>query len=560
MTADRAEPVDAMDRDTLNVDKPDPSASGPTPELAWRVVSLLNIYRVFVALALIALFFVTAEPPVIGAQQPQLFVWVAAAYLLCGLVSWWFISRRAPHYRPQIVVQLAIDIVAIAFLMHASGGIGSGLGNLLIISVGAASLTMAARTAVTFAAMATLAVLFEQALSQFEGVTSAADYTAAGVLGAIIFVISLAAQPLARRIAESEALAEQRGVDLANLAELNEYIVQHLRESIVVIDQSDRVRLMNASAAKHLGVNTESASGRHLLEMSRDLYESTTDWRRHAAEVQINFSPFTAADGATLITPHFAPLGQSTPAAALIFLEDATQLSERIQQAKLAALGRLSASIAHEIRNPVGAISHAGQLLAESPSIPSDERKLTDIIHKQSRRVNTIIENVLQLSRRDNTRPQQIVLREWLTDFAAEFLAGNQLTGAVIPITHEDEGLTVRFDPSHLHQVLWNLCENAVRYASGVDGEFTLSLHSGKLSTSGRPFLEVLDRGKGIDDEFVDRIFEPFFTATHDGTGLGLFISRELCDCNNAGLRYLRRNDGGSRFQIIFADPTRWTV
>ncbi|NNF67932.1 MAG: PAS domain-containing protein, partial [Gammaproteobacteria bacterium] len=400
----------------------------------------------------------------------------------------------------------------------------------------------------------------EQALSQLEGTTTATDYTAAGMLGAIIFVISLSAQPLARRLAESEALAEQRGVDLANLAELNEYIVQHLRESIVVIDHTDHVRLMNASAAKHLGMGSDTASGRHLQEMAPELYAITTEWRRDAAEFQSNFSPFTAGDGATLITPHFAPLGQSKPAAALIFLEDATQLSERVQQAKLAALGRLSASIAHEIRNPVGAISHAGQLLAESSSIRPDEQRLTDIIHTQSKRVSTIIDNVLQLSRRDNTRPQQLVLAEWLDNFIKEFAAGSQLIGTKIPVVHDDDSIAVRFDPSHLHQVMWNLCENALRYASSPDNLPTLELHSGRLNTSGRPFLEVIDSGPGISEELADKIFEPFFTAAHDGTGLGLFIARELCECNYARLRYLRRQNGGSRFQLVFADPKRWAV
>ncbi len=533
--------------------------SAQAPDLAWRVVSLLNVYRVLVAMSLLVLFVITADPRVVGAHKPGLFIPVAAGYLVAGLVSWWTIGRRSPAYPLQISAQLSIDIVAVTLLMHASGGIASGLGNLLIISVGAASLALQARTAVTFAAIATLAVLFEQAVSQFEGVTSAGDYTAAGLLGAIIFVIALAAQPLARRIAESEALAEQRGVDLANLAELNEYIVQHLRESIVVIDESDRVRLMNASAAKHLGVRSRSASGRHLADMAPALHAITQEWRRHAGDLQTSFSPFTGADGATLVTPHFAPLGQGNPPAALIFLEDATALAERVQQAKLAALGRLSASIAHEIRNPVGAISHAGQLLAESESIAPDEQRLTDIIHTQSRRVNTIIENVLQLSRRDSTRPQRLVLADWIGDFMPEFRAGNQLGDAEIPAEHADETMTVRFDASHLHQVLWNLCENAVRYARGPGGELTLGLRSGRLNND-RPFLEVLDRGSGIDENLVDRIFEPFFTAAHDGTGLGLFISRELCECNNAGLRYQRREGGGSVFQIIFADPQRWTV
>ncbi len=535
-------------------------AGHATADLAWRVLSLLSIYRVFVALAMVVLFAVTSDPRVVGTLHPQLFIGLALAYVLGALFFLLVVRRRAPDHRTQIMLQLAVDIAALVVLMHASGGIRSGLGNLLLISMGAASLSLPQRTALTFAALATLTVLAEQSFAQFEGITTASDYTAAGVLGALLFVVTLATQPLARRISESEALAEQRGVDLANLAELNEYIVQHLRESIVVVDGNDKVRLMNTSAAKLLGVGDSNTAGRHLLEMAPQLYEITMLWRREAEQIRSSLSSFTAPDNTTLITPHFAPLGSGQAAAALIFLEDATQLSERVQQTKLAGLGRLSASIAHEIRNPVGAISHAGQLLGESEAIGQDERILTDIIHTQCKRVSTIIENVLQLSRRDNTRPQSIVLADWLDGFVTEFAASHQVGTGQVPVVHEVTGMSVRIDPSHLHQVLWNLCENALRYARADDGAVTLSLRSGRLSTSDRPYLEVLDRGKGISEELQQRIFEPFVTGASDGTGLGLFIARELCECNHAALRYRQRQGGGSCFQVIFADPERWAV
>ena len=128
-----------------------------------------------------------------------------------------------------------------------------------------------------------------------------------------------------------------------------------------------------------------------------------------------------AADGARLIQPHFAPLDGSAPGPTLIFLEDTSLMAERVQQSKLAALGRLSASIAHEIRNPVGAMSHAGQLLAESPNLSPDDHRLTDIIRNNSERVSTIINNVLQLSRREATKPTRLSLGDWLDEFLPEF-------------------------------------------------------------------------------------------------------------------------------------------
>jgi two-component system sensor histidine kinase PilS (NtrC family) len=238
-------------------------------------------------------------------------------------------------------------------------------------------------------------------------------------------------------------------------------------------------------------------------------------------------------------------------------MEDTSLMAERVQQGKLAALGRLSASIAHEIRNPVGAMSHAGQLLAESPNIGDDERRLTDIIRNNSERVSTIINNVLQLSRRESTKPTRLNLGDWFEDFLAEFCETMQIQESQIGLREDSSGLEVRFDPSHLHQVVWNLCENSLKYAESRGG-LSLEIRVGRLNPSNRPFLEVADRGPGIEAVAADRIFEPFFTGRKGGTGLGLFIARELCQLNRAVLLYEPRGGGGSIFRIVFSDPQRW--
>jgi two-component system sensor histidine kinase PilS (NtrC family) len=237
-----------------------------------------------------------------------------------------------------------------------------------------------------------------------------------------------------------------------------------------------------------------------------------------------------------------------------VFLEDTSVVSERVRQSKLAALGRLSASIAHEIRNPVGAMSHAGQLLSESPALTADDRQLTDIIAKNAMRVSQIIENVLQLSRRDTTRQERLELTSWIAGFLAEFRATLQLDEGAIALEPAAAGIEVHFDPSQLHQVLWNLCDNALKHGAGA----TILLRAGRIASTGRPYLEVADRGAGIEPAYAERIFEPFFTNGSGGTGLGLFISRELCQTNGALLAYEPRTGGGSVFRIVFADPQRW--
>jgi two-component system sensor histidine kinase PilS (NtrC family) len=371
----------------------------------------------------------------------------------------------------------------------------------------------------------------------------------------VLFVIAAAASFVASRMRESEDLVRQKDLDLANLAELSKYIVQHLRESLLVVDATDKIRLINESAAEILG-DDHAVPGALVGEVSPRLLYSLTTWRQSERD-ENSASSFVAADGARVIQPHFAPLGGISPGPTLIFLEDTSLMAERVQQGKLAALGRLSASIAHEIRNPVGAMSHAGQLLAESPSIGPDERRLTDIIRNNSERVSTIINNVLQLSRREATKPTRLTLGDWIEEFLGEFCETMQVARPQIGFTEEADDLEVRFDPSHLHQVVWNLCDNAIKYGD-TRGGVSVEIKLGRLNPSNRPYLEVADRGPGIEPHAVDRIFEPFFTGRKGGTGLGLFIARELCQLNRAILLYEPRGSDGSVFRIVFSDPQRW--
>src|SRR5208337_4797985 len=262
--------------------------------------------------------------------------------------------------------------------------------------------------------------------------------------GAVMFMIAASASVLARRMRESEDLVRQKELDLANLADLSQYIVQHLRESLLVVDAADRIRLINESAAQILG-DSHAVPGALVGEVSPRLLYSLSTWRQGERQRDTP-SSFLAADGTRVIQPHFAPL-EAAPGPTLIFLEDTTLLAERVQQSKLAALGRLSASIAHEIRNPVGAMSHAGQLLAESAAMGPDERRLTDIIRNNSDRVSTIINNILQLSRRESTKPSRLSLGAWFDDFLVEFCETMQTKKSLIGIHEESDDLEVHFDP-----------------------------------------------------------------------------------------------------------------
>lgn len=521
--------------------------------MVWRVLAVLNLYRVLVPLVLLGLYSLGGARG-FAVYSRQVFFGATVFYFCFGLISVVLVRQRLASATVQTILQAAVDMFALVLLLHTCGGVASGLGVLFLVPVGALASLLPPRSALFLAAIAAISILVDTISQQLGGATDINSYATAGLLGTVLFVTAGAASFAAGRMRESEALVRQKDVDLANLAELSQYIVQHLRESLLVVDASDKIRLINESAAEILGDN-HAVPGALVGEVSPRLLYSLSTWRQRD---QSDDSPssFVAADGARVIQPHFAPLG-AEPGPTLIFLEDTSLMAERVQQGKLAALGRLSASIAHEIRNPVGAMSHAGQLLAESANIGPEERRLTDIISSNSERVSTIINNVLQLSRREATKLTRLVLGDWFEDFLSEFCETMQVRESQIAFHEGAEDLEVRFDPSHLHQVVWNLCDNAIKYGEARDG-INVEIRLGRLNPSTRPFLEVADRGPGIEPQVADRIFEPFFTGRKGGTGLGLFIARELCQLNRAVLLYEPRSGDGSVFRIVFSDPQRW--
>ena len=533
-------------------------ATAPS-DLAWRVIGLVNLYRLLVPLVLLAVLFLPGPQAVLVTTEPSLFLTSCLAYFFVGVLM--VVARRLswPSIRRVALLNAAVDSIAIGIILYAAGGVSSGLGILLVLPVGATAVLGDQRDAFLIAAIAALAVLGQQIFSYLGGDTVVADYTTAGVLGAVLFAVALFVWPIANRLRESEALVRRQEVDLANMAQLSQYIVQHLRESILVVDNADRIRLINESAAQMLGDRSAYPSAL-LGEASPRLLYLLETWRQTTGGPVDGGQEFVAADGGRLVRPHFAALGGLSPPPVLIFLEDMSLIEEKAQQAKLAALGRLSASIAHEIRNPVGAMSHAGQLLAESDQASPQDKRLTEIIRANADRVSTIINNVLQLSNREATKPERLSLQEWLDEFRAEFCETMQFPENRLTVTAPGEPLEVRADPSQLHQIVWNLCDNAIRHGCAGSNAATIDVRAGRMASGARPFLEIGDRGPGVSTADIDRIFEPFFTSGRGGTGLGLFLARELAQTNGASLFYEPRPAGGGLFRLVFADPTRWEL
>lgn len=511
----------------------------------WPRLRLLTFYRLVLTGLLAVMYFSLQESNPFGVQDHELFRATLLAWLLFSLVAGTTTRLEQPGYLIQSLFQILADIGALALLIHATGGVASSLTALLVITIAVGALLLPGRMAYLFAAVAALALLFETGITllALEN-TDIGSVTRAGLLGVVLFVAAALAHVLAIRLRDSEALATQRGIDLANLQQLNQYVIRQLQSGILVVDPNGVVRLANDRARKLLGLDT--AEGQPLSTLSPALAGQISRWQDNPT-LQVESIPAGAA-GSDL-TPRFTRLDTSQGPGTLILLDDDTLLAQQSQQLKLASLGRMSASIAHEIRNPLGAISHAAQLLSESEQLNGGDKRLTEIINSHSQRVNEIIESVLQLSRRSASQPQELLLSEWLRLFHGEFIETEGADAARLMLETEDDTLRIQSDPGHLRQVLANLCQNALRHSPA---DMMVQLRA-TASDSTTVRLEILDSGPGIDPDTAAQMFEPFFTTENSGTGLGLYIARELCELNRAHLSYHQRSEGGSCFRIEVA-------
>lgn len=514
----------------------------------WRPLRFLNLYRFTLAALFCVLYHFNELPAPLGHASPRFFYLVSLAYLGFSLLAFYPLSLRRPAFPLQLYGHILADIVFITLLMHTSGGITSGVGMLLVVSVANASMIAAGRLPGFFAALASIAVLLEQLYNAlFPAAAGSVNYSLAGLLGIALFATAILAHVLARRARESEALARQRGIDLANMAQLTDYVIQQMQTGVMVVDPNTRVRLMNSAAWQQLGAPLSNLMS-PLGTFSRDLARMVQTWQAEPhwqkQRLQVEGTP-------NELLVQMLSIGHDRPEGILIFLEDAATTTRQAQQLKLASLGRLTASIAHEIRNPLAAINHAAALLDESPSLDPADRRLSEIITTQSQRINTIIEDVLQLGRRDRSLSQELDLQGWLTEFIDELQQSRPESSGQIALEGEEAGLTIHFDPNQLRQLLLNLCINGLRHAADSPEPVRLRLSTGRLDAE-HGYLDIIDHGPGIDEEHRKHIFEPFFTTESSGTGLGLYLARELAEANRAQLRYEPTRDGQSRFRLVF--------
>ncbi|MBA1146226.1 hypothetical protein H0Z60_04050 [Ectothiorhodospiraceae bacterium WFHF3C12] len=532
---------------------PSPSPDGDSDTaFTWRPLRVFSIYRVVIALGILSIYLITRGENILAVDRPSLFVGTAAIYAMVSVSLLVPLGLRQPSFTWQVYGQLAVDVGALGLLIFASGSIDNGLPTALLVAVAGGSILVGMRKGALVAAVATIMLFAQQFYSLFELGQPALGYSQVGFLGLAMFATAVVGGWLANRARENQALAEQRGLDIENLQALNNHIVQRLQTGVVVLDAEGRVRLTNRAARDLLG-EQQVPERTELTVLSAELANAYESWRQSWTNME---QPVSLRTSGPNVMPRFRPIGQGGHQGCLVFLDNLSEMQAQVQQAKLASLGRLTASIAHEIRNPLGAISNASQLLEENEALATADQRLVEIIRNQCKRLNTVVESVLQLSRRQAAEQSRLNLDDWLRQFVHDWREQQDPRLESVEVSMALSGAAARFDPDHLRQILENLMRNAREHGGG--NRRTPRIHLvADYDEVGQPFLEVQDNGAGVPEELREHLFEPFFTTSSSGTGLGLYLCREICEANHARLNLMEREGTGACFRITFAGPKR---
>ena len=521
-------------------------------DAGWHRLRQFNYYRGTLALFLITIYLNGWIGLLIPVKdfQPLLYSSTAFLYICTFFAFIPGIQWKKPSIQTQAIIQTCIDIAAILAITHACGGINSGLGMLLIINISLTSLFMPRRLTLFFAALTTLVILTEQLYSHLLISGFHTSYIQAGILGILIFAFAFMASGISRQLLATEQLANIQGRELETATQLSEHIIHSMRTGIIVLSAEGNILMSNNAAESLLG-NLKLPTNTSLKNLFPDLFDRFIKWQ--ADEKHTQQIPIQQEHGLPDIQPGFSAIekDKGSRGRTLIFLEDASQLNQRFQQVKLASLGRLTASIAHEIRNPLAAIQHASQLLEESIT-EADNLKLTRIITSHTQRLNGIVENVLNLSRKQQHKPETISLCSWLIQFKNEFCPSHGINEKQIEIKIQPESMSILFDPEQLHQIFWNLSTNAIAHSGLASNQLSIKFYGGISVENQQPYIDIIDNGQGISKDIENRIFEPFYTTSSEGTGLGLYLIKEMIENNRAKIKHITQPGNGSCFRICF--------
>ncbi len=501
----------------------------------WRMLLIYNFYRILSVFLFLGIYFYIYV--YIYKPYSLLFFSILFIYFIFTLVFLYWGYFQILNFDKQVLISGTIDVIAISSMLTIIGNMQAGYGILLNVTIAALSILVPGRLAIFFAALASCLLLCGNTL-QFilNNQKDLSTFYYSGIYGAGFFGTALTAWYLSNRVRASEVLAQHRSDELAEMQRINEYIVEQLNSGIIYVDETKQIKLINSAARALFNIRNNKVLT-NLNQLFPLLVEKFDDF---LIKLKLNERVVQTVIEELYLRVHFFSTAIANKPAVLILVEDMTNVTQQAQQLKLASLGRFSASIAHELRNPLGAIAHAAQLLGDEKGMSQEDIRLKQLIINNCERMNGVIKNVLQLTRRQQSQPQVNEMGAFLEQFKQHFCHNNHCNFIIkLP---KDKKLSVVFDKSQLEQILVILCDNAMQHGRDEEGNVCIAITV--TSSDYKTIVTISDSGKGIPIEHRDNIFEPFFTTLRTGTGMGLFLARDLCEINQARLNLIDSSKG----------------
>lgn len=503
---------------------------------------IYGIYRLLAALFLLASDYATGEPifngsifgAIIGYLVSDFAALMLSIYLILSIVLLGVLYHFKKYIYRQVIAGLFIDMVLLTLLLYSSTARDLQIVVLYTITTAFCFMMVRLPHAFIITFIAILSLILQQSYYAYTGLTGVFSLYDTVMLSGGLVAVGFLSWSVSQRLVIAEKLAFENAKEITQLNTINQEVIREMVNGLLIFGTNDRLLLINEAASTLLRLPTSKQdTDASLFEIERELgihHKSFVDWYRYTKNSPIfylNLPQFEDLPPKSIrISKKYLPNGK------LLILEDVNREENHAHQLKLASLGQLSASIAHEIRNPLGVISQASELLIESgDTIGQDNQELCQMIYQQTKRVNRIIEDIMKLSRQESPIQEPLDLAEWLPDFLAQYYADKSVAASY------HAPCRILFDPHHLEQIFINLINNALRHTKPVAGrdDVHIKIH-GENETV---YIDILDNGNGVSQNDIPNLFQPFFTKNVGGTGLGLYLSQSFSRANQAQLIYI---------------------
>lgn len=488
-------------------------------------------YRSIIAFCLLIVFLITFPNFNQDFLYPRLYLFTLIFYFTISciqLIGYRFI--RLNTIKP-ITLFFAIDIVAYSTLIFSTNGPNLQISLLFVITILAASILLESKKALLITLVAIIGVIYQNFVGSFFSISAINNIGNSTLLSILFLFVYICGQITIKRFQFLESSNFYQSLELNRLQNINRYILEQIETGYLVLDENCHLVLSNPASQHLLGINPIFSSDTFpLYKAQPDLFEVLEFDQLQKGEKFQFTSQFSEYQ--TLITVQKLNVPHQT--LTLLVIQDAKRLNQQVQQLKLASLGQLSASIAHEIRNPLAAIVQANSLYLGSDE--QEQQQLSTMISKQALRINKIIDDTLSMVKNKETTPSPIFLDLFLNQFIQE-----DLSDIANKIKIESQtNLKILFDEPQLRQVLINLIRNAVRHNNPLKNHVIVSAYKQEKSIR----IDVKDFGDGIASQDLGDLFQPFFSTEINGTGLGLYLSMSFCEANQAKLSYVEQESG----------------